>query len=210
MTRFPTAAHLSWAGLCPRNDEIAGKRCSTKLRKGAPWLKTPARFRSPGRRAAKSGVTLCALHSDHCTTWPMQGGRRRRRRHPHPPSISCSDAASFMPTSAPITSSSKNASALPETRRTRLPCHPCPNRESRPLACAARQHELAAPQPRQFSYRGACPAARSFSGAVHLHGGSPPRLPQNSLDLADGNSIRSRYLGNRHAVLCPRSNTPEL
>ena len=27
-------------GLCPRNDESAGKRRSTKLRKGAPWLKT--------------------------------------------------------------------------------------------------------------------------------------------------------------------------
>jgi len=41
MDRFPTAAHLvSWAGLCPKNDESAGKRRSTKLRKGAPWLKT--------------------------------------------------------------------------------------------------------------------------------------------------------------------------
>jgi transposase len=41
MSRFPTAAHLiSWAGLCPRNDESAGKRRSTRLRKGAPWLKT--------------------------------------------------------------------------------------------------------------------------------------------------------------------------
>jgi transposase len=41
MTRFPTAAHLvSWAGLCPRNDESAGKRRSTRVRHGAPWLKT--------------------------------------------------------------------------------------------------------------------------------------------------------------------------
>jgi transposase len=41
MTCFPTAAHLvSWAGLCPRNDESAGKRRSTRLRPGAPWLKT--------------------------------------------------------------------------------------------------------------------------------------------------------------------------
>jgi transposase len=41
MGRFPTAAHLiSWAGLCPRNDESAGKRRSTRLRQGAPWLKT--------------------------------------------------------------------------------------------------------------------------------------------------------------------------
>lgn len=40
MTRFPTAAHLiSWAGLCPRSDESAGKRRSTRVRKGAPWLK---------------------------------------------------------------------------------------------------------------------------------------------------------------------------
>ena len=41
MRRFPTAGHLlSWAGLCPRSDESAGKRRSTRLRKGAPWLKT--------------------------------------------------------------------------------------------------------------------------------------------------------------------------
>jgi transposase len=41
MSRFPTAGHMiSWAGLCPRNDESAGKRRSNKMRKGAPWLKT--------------------------------------------------------------------------------------------------------------------------------------------------------------------------
>lgn len=41
MSRFETAGHLlSWAGLCPRNHESAGKRRSTRMRKGAPWLKT--------------------------------------------------------------------------------------------------------------------------------------------------------------------------
>jgi len=41
MSRFPTSGHLvSWAGLCPRNDETAGKRRSTRLRQGDPWLKT--------------------------------------------------------------------------------------------------------------------------------------------------------------------------
>jgi transposase len=41
MGRFPTVGHLiSWAGLCPKNDESAGKRRSTRMRKGAPWLKT--------------------------------------------------------------------------------------------------------------------------------------------------------------------------
>jgi transposase len=41
MSRFPSAGHLiSWAGLCPRNDESAGKRRSNRMKKGAPWLKT--------------------------------------------------------------------------------------------------------------------------------------------------------------------------
>jgi transposase len=41
MSRFPTAGHLlSWACMCPRNDESAGKRRSNRLRKGAAWLKT--------------------------------------------------------------------------------------------------------------------------------------------------------------------------
>jgi transposase len=41
MSQFPSAGHLlSWAGLCPRLDESAGKRRSTRTRPGAPWLKT--------------------------------------------------------------------------------------------------------------------------------------------------------------------------
>jgi transposase len=41
MGRFPTEDHLiSWSGLCPKNDESAGKRRSTRMRKGAPWLIT--------------------------------------------------------------------------------------------------------------------------------------------------------------------------
>ena len=39
MSRFPTAAHLaSWAGMCPGNNESAGKYLSGKTRKGDPWL----------------------------------------------------------------------------------------------------------------------------------------------------------------------------
>jgi transposase len=41
MSRFPTHQHLvSWACLCPRLDESAGKRKSTRTRKGGTWLKT--------------------------------------------------------------------------------------------------------------------------------------------------------------------------
>src|SRR5438445_699635 len=41
MSRFQTAGHLiAWVGLCPGQNESAGKRKSSRLRKGAPWLKT--------------------------------------------------------------------------------------------------------------------------------------------------------------------------
>jgi transposase len=41
MTRFPSANHLaSWAGMCPGNNESAGKRRSGKTRKGSPWLRS--------------------------------------------------------------------------------------------------------------------------------------------------------------------------
>lgn len=41
MSRFASAGHLvAWAGLCPGQNQSAGKRRSSRLRKGAPWLKT--------------------------------------------------------------------------------------------------------------------------------------------------------------------------
>jgi transposase len=40
MRRFPTAAHAaSWTGICPGNNESAGKRKSGKTRKGNRWLR---------------------------------------------------------------------------------------------------------------------------------------------------------------------------
>jgi transposase len=40
MSRFLTAKHLaSWAGMCPGNNESAGKRFSGKTRKGSKWLR---------------------------------------------------------------------------------------------------------------------------------------------------------------------------
>ncbi len=41
MSVFPTAKHLaSWAGVCPGNDQSAGKRRSGKTRKGSKWLRS--------------------------------------------------------------------------------------------------------------------------------------------------------------------------
>jgi len=43
VVQFPSAAHLaSWAGVCPGNNESAGKRMSSKIRKGSPWLRRMA------------------------------------------------------------------------------------------------------------------------------------------------------------------------
>lgn len=88
MGRFQDADHLvSWAGLCPRLDESAGKRRSTRTRPGNPWLKTglvqaawaasrcktgylPARFRRiRARRGAKKAVVANAafiLRAAYC------------------------------------------------------------------------------------------------------------------------------------------------
>jgi transposase len=40
MSRFPTAADLaSWAGMCPGNNESAGKHFTGRTRQGNPWLR---------------------------------------------------------------------------------------------------------------------------------------------------------------------------
>jgi transposase len=40
MGRFPTAGHLaSWAGMCPGNNESAGKHYSGRTRNGSKWLR---------------------------------------------------------------------------------------------------------------------------------------------------------------------------
>jgi transposase len=41
MSQFSSSGHLtSWAGMCPGNNESAGKRFSGKTRKGSKWLRT--------------------------------------------------------------------------------------------------------------------------------------------------------------------------
>lgn len=54
MSRFPTPAHLiSWAGLCPRLDESAGRSRSRHIRKGNPWLKVDLTQAAMAARRAK-------------------------------------------------------------------------------------------------------------------------------------------------------------
>jgi transposase len=81
LQRFPTAHHLaSWAGLCPGNDERAGKRRSGRIRKGNPWLRAAlteaaqadsrskarylaAQFRRLAARRGKKRAIIAVAHS---------------------------------------------------------------------------------------------------------------------------------------------------
>lgn len=56
MDRFPTAQHLaSWAGICPGQNESAGKRRSATTRKGSKWLR--ATLIQCARAASRSNNT---------------------------------------------------------------------------------------------------------------------------------------------------------
>ncbi len=73
MTRFPSAAHLaSWAGMCPGNDESAGKRRSGKTRKGSKWLRTG--LTEAGNAAARTKAT--ALGARYRRIMPHRGHRK--------------------------------------------------------------------------------------------------------------------------------------
>jgi transposase len=55
MTRFPSAKHLSsWAGMCPGNNESAGKRKTGKTRKGSRWLRQVLTEAAHGAAATKN------------------------------------------------------------------------------------------------------------------------------------------------------------
>lgn len=62
MSRFPSHKHLaSWAGLCPGNNESAGKRSSSRTRKGDPWLRE-ALVEAARAAARTKGTYLCAQY----------------------------------------------------------------------------------------------------------------------------------------------------
>jgi transposase len=59
MSRFPTAGHLaSWAGMCPGNNESAGKHRSGRTRHGSKWLRKA--LVEAGQAAARTKDTYLA------------------------------------------------------------------------------------------------------------------------------------------------------
>ena len=64
MSAFPSAGHLvSWAGLCPRLEESAGRKRSRRLRKGAPWLKPVLVQAASAAAKAKNSSFKARYHS---------------------------------------------------------------------------------------------------------------------------------------------------
>lgn len=64
MARFPSAAHLaSWAGICPGNDESAGKTRSGRTRRGSVWLRTELTAAAKAAAARTKGTYLAAHHA---------------------------------------------------------------------------------------------------------------------------------------------------
>ena len=137
MSAFPTAKHLaSWAGICPGNDESAGKRRSGKTTKGSKWLRAnlieaakaasrtrntylAAQYQRLRARRGHNKATIAVAHSMLIAAWHMlstgeiyndPGGDYFTRRDPERPP----DASS----------PSSNASATPSPSRKRSPPEP--------------------------------------------------------------------------------------
>jgi transposase len=89
IARFPSAGHLaSWAGVCPGNNESAGKHSSGTTRPGDPWLKSvlgqaaiaacpstdtylAARYRRVMARRGRKRALVALQHSILIAIWHM-------------------------------------------------------------------------------------------------------------------------------------------
>ena len=89
MSRFPTPGHLaSWAGMCPGNNESAGKHHSGRTRRGDPWLRgvlgeiattaarnrdshLGARYRRLAARRGKKRALVAVGHAVLVAVWSM-------------------------------------------------------------------------------------------------------------------------------------------
>jgi hypothetical protein len=83
MTRFPTQHHLiSWAGLCPRLDESAGKSRSRHIRKGNPWLKVDLTQAAMAARRAKHSYLRAQFNRLAARRGVKKASPRRSSRAP--------------------------------------------------------------------------------------------------------------------------------
>lgn len=73
MTAFPSAKHLaSWAGMCPGNNESAGKKYSSKITHGNKYLKTTLVEAAWAASHSKD----CLMAAKHKTIAARRGGKK--------------------------------------------------------------------------------------------------------------------------------------
>ena len=83
MSRFPTAGHLaSWAGMCPGNNESAGKHHSGRTRHGSQWLRTALIEAAKAAGRSKNTCAVGALPPHPRPPRPRQSRGRGRARDP--------------------------------------------------------------------------------------------------------------------------------
>ena len=103
MGRFPSSGHLaSWAGLCPGNNESAGKHKSGKTRKGDRWLRIAltesalaavretdsslsAQYRRIMRHRGHKKAIVAVAHSILCISYHILSDRNPQRHHRQKP-----------------------------------------------------------------------------------------------------------------------------
>ena len=98
MSRFATPGHLlSWACMCPRNDESAGRRRSTRLRRGGQWLKTTLVQAAWAAVKVKGGYLQAQFHRLRARRGAKKAiiARGRLRCSP-PPGTGCATAPNGM------------------------------------------------------------------------------------------------------------------
>ncbi len=106
MSVFATAGHLSsWAGLCPGNNESAGKRRTGKTTKGSQWLRTTmvqvawaashtketifgACYRRWAKRLGRKKALVAVAHKILVVIWHLlKGGTEYRERYVPAPAV---------------------------------------------------------------------------------------------------------------------------
>ena len=201
MSAFPTADHLvSWAGMCPRLDESAGRKRSRRLRKGAPWLKPVLVQAALAATKVKNSSLRARYFSLKPRLGPQEGDHRRRRR----------DAAHHLPYAQgrnllPRPRTRLPSSSKPRTRRPK-PRQPNPiprirrrNQKGRMTTTFQERGRDGANRTGQDSYR----AQEDFS-VIEL---SSLAVSAETSDICEGRLNDPREGRRRRTGSCPRQIT---